>query len=409
MRASSSGGPEKGVRAITRWIGLDCHTTSVTVAILEEGSKKARHRRFDNTEAAWAGFCREEVNVATHLVLEASGGAWPIYDRLNSAGAAEILVAHPLRVKAIAAARVKSDRVDARTLAELGRAGLIPAVWVPSPQERTLRTLVRRRVSVARVATGQKNQVCAALRRQGIRAAKPRLFTDEGQRFLAQLVLPRGEDVIVAGAQNLLQWCEVQQTALEAEIAAIVRDGEPAFRADVQRLMTVPGVDLLTAVATRARLGDVRRFRNGRFAAAYIGLTPRVRQSGATQRTGAITKQGDRVLRALLCQAAWATVRSGSRFRRRFEHLCARKGPKIAIVAIARRLLMLLFTLLRTQTPYQAARPSNVRQKEKRLARLPRSYWDAFHQAHPVMVNRARPQQGTTAIRTSRRPAAMVT
>jgi len=371
-----------------RWIGLDCHATSITVAMLDEGSQKARHRRFDNTEAAWTAFCRDEVDATTHLVLESSGGAWPIYDRLSSAGAAEILVAHPLRVKAIAAARVKSDRVDARTLAELGRAGLIPLVWVPSRQERTLRTLVRRRVSVARVATAQKNQVCAALRRQGIRAAKPRLFTGEGQRFLAQLALPQGEDAIVAGAQDLLQRCDVQQTALEAEIAAIVRAGDPGFRADVERLMSVPGVDLLTAVATRARLGDVRRFRNGRFAAAYVGLTPRVRQSGATQRTGAITKQGDRVLRALLCQAAWAAVRSRGRFRWRFEHLCARKGPKIAIVAIARRLLMLLFTLLRTQTPYHAARPSNVRQKEKRLARLPRGYWDAIRQTRPHDMGR---------------------
>ena len=124
---------------IVRWIGVDCHVATTTVAILNEDETKARHRRFNNTEEAWVAFCRDEVDATTHLVLEASAGIWPVYDRLVSAGAAEVLVAHPLRVKAIAAARVKTDRVDARTLALLGRGGLIPAVWVPSPQERLLR------------------------------------------------------------------------------------------------------------------------------------------------------------------------------------------------------------------------------------------------------------------------------
>jgi transposase len=165
---------------IVRWIGVDCHVATTTVAILNEDEAKARHRRFNNTEEAWAAFCRDEVDATTHLVLEASAGIWPVYDRLVSAGAAEVLVAHPLRVKAIAAARVKTDRVDARTLALLGRGGLIPTVWVPSPQERLLRSLVRRRVSLARAATAQKNQTHAVLRRQGLLAGTWCLDAREG-------------------------------------------------------------------------------------------------------------------------------------------------------------------------------------------------------------------------------------
>ena len=355
-----------------RWIGVDCHVATITVAILTGDDAKARHRRFDNTEDGWTAFCRDEVDATTHLVLEASAGIWPIYDRLVSAGAAEVLVAHPLRTKAIAAARVKTDRVDARTLALLGRGGLIPTVWVPSPQERLLRSLVRRRVSLARAATAQKNQIHAVLRRQGIREPADALWTAAGRHWLDEQTLPASEALIVAGARALLEQLDTQQQALEAQMATLVRAGDPAFYADIERLLTVPGVGLLVAVATRARLGDVQRFRNGRMAAAYVGLTPRVHRSAETQRHGRITKEGDRALRWLLIQAAWATIgRRRGRFFRVFERLSARKGSKIAIVAVARRLLILLFNLLRTKTGFRGARATTVRRKQQQLRGTP--------------------------------------
>ncbi len=400
VRVSSAAGPphiQKEVRTIVRWIGVDCHVATTTVAILNGDDAKARHRRFDNTAEAWAAFCRDEVDATTHLVLEASGSIWPVYDRLVSAGAAEVLVAHPLRVKAIAAARVKTDRVDARTLAMLGRGGLIPTVWVPSPQERLLRGLVKRRVSLARAATAQKNQIHAVLRRQGIREPDDALWAAAGQRWFAQQTLPASEALIVAGARELLEQLETQQQALEAQMAALVREGDPAWRADVHRLLTVPGVGFLTAVATRARLGDVRRFRNGRMAAAYMGLTPRVHRSSDTQRNGRITKEGDRTLRWLLIQAAWATLRTRrGRLWRVFEKLCARKGAKIAIVAVARRLLILLFNLLRTQTTFRGARAATVRRKQKPLL--------SPTPVAPATASRQGRQPGAPCAHTSHRP-----
>lgn len=376
--ASPKGRPQREVRRLARWIGVDRHKRSVTVAILTGDTAKAKRRRFANTDEAWSTFCHEEVGPDTHLVLEATTGAWETYDRLVSAGAAEVLVGHPFLTKAIASARVKNDRVDATTLAYLGRAGLVPAVYVPTPQERTLRSLVKRWVSLGKVVKAQKNQIHAALLRQNIACPKDDLFTLEGRRFLAQLDLPRGEEAIVAGALEVLDLVEAQRQALEAEIASLVRDGDPGFQADVARLMTFLGVDLVTAVAVRARLGDIRRFRNGRFAAAYLGLTSRVRDSGDTHRSGSITKQGDRAVRWLLCQAAWAHVRAGGQLRGFFQRLCARKGEKIAIVAVARKIAMILFGLLRTQTDYRGARPGNVLRKQRRIARLAASYWDAL-------------------------------
>lgn len=375
VRVSSAAGPphfQKEVETIVRWIGVDCHVATTTVAVLNGDDAKARHRRFDNTEEAWAAFCRDEVDATTHLVVEASAGIWPVYDRLVSAGAAEVLVAHPLRTKAIAAARVKTDRVDARTLALLGRGGLIPTVWVPSPQERLLRSLVRRRVSLARAATAQKNQIHAVLRRQGLREPDDALWTAAGQHWLAQQALPVSEALIVTGARELLEQLDTQQQALEAQMATLVREGDPAFYDDIDRLLTVPGVGLLVAVATRARLGDVRRFRNGRMAAAYVGLTPRVHRSAETQRNGRITKEGDRALRWLLIQAAWATIRTRrGRFFRVFERLSARKGTKVAIVAVARRLLILLFNWLRTKTRFRGVRATTVRRKQQQLHGTP--------------------------------------
>ncbi len=153
----------------------------------------------------------------------------------------------------------------------------------------------------------------------------------------------------------------------------------------------------MTAVATRARLGDVRRFRNGRMAAAYMGLTPRVHRSSDIQRNGRITKEGDRTLRWLLIQAAWATLRTRrGRLWRVFEKLCARKGATIVIVAVARRLLILLFNLLRTQTTFRGARAATVRRKQKPLL--------SPTPVAPATVSRRGRQPGAPCAHTSRRP-----
>ncbi len=363
-----------------RWMGLDKHPDSATAVVLDEAGVVVKTCHVHGQEQ-WEAFLAREIDGDTHVVLEASGGVWRARDQLLAAGAAEVLVAHPVRTKAIAAARVKTDKVDARTLADLGRAGLVASVVPPTQQERVIRSLVARRVALTRVTTAQKNQVYAALVREGIRRPKKDLFTVEGRTFLAEVSLPEPAQFVVQGALQILDLATAQAQAVEAEIAKAVQQGDPGFRADVERLLTIPGVGLLTAAAVRARLGDVRRFPSGRHVASYVGLAPVVRNSGNTVYTGSITKQGNTALRRLLVEAAWRVVRFDPRFQALFARLAPRKGKGVAIVAVARRLLVAMYAMLRDRTAYRWAKPKLTRTKLQQLARVRGGYLEALHAA----------------------------
>jgi len=169
---------------------------------------------------------------------------------------------------------VKTDKADAKPLAELGRAALIPTVSGPTRQERDLRALVARHVALTKHATAQKNQLHAALRRQGVRYSHQRLQTVEGRAFVGQVCagLPASEALIVQGCLAIADRLEAELSAVHAAIARTVQEGDPAFREEVDCLLSQTGVGLLTAVAIRARLGDIRRFPAARQAVSYLGL-----------------------------------------------------------------------------------------------------------------------------------------
>ncbi len=392
---------------MTRWMGLDCHPASITAYILDDNQPKGRHLTFANTPEEWAAFDQDWVTSTTHCVLEASGGTWPLYDGLQAAGAAEVLVAHPLQVKAIAAARVKTDKADAKTLAELGRADLIPTVYVPTRQERDLRALVARHVALTKEATAQKNQLHAALRRQAVPYSHRRLDTLEGRAFLTQVCgeLPAPEALIVQGCLAIADRLEAECQAVHAVLARTVQDGDPAFREAVEVLMSQTGVGLLTAVALRARLGDIRRFPTARHVVSYLGLAPRVRNSGGTVRLGRIAKQGDGTCRFLLVQAAWAAVRGPGPLQDQFVRLRARKGSKIAITATARRLLVVLVALLRTGRLHHQVNPTRLAIKRKAATTQALPYEAALERAFERLARRAERVRRLSDAARTRHPA----
>jgi transposase len=211
---------------------------------------------------------------------------------------------HPSRCKAIAAARLKNDKVDAVTLAQLLRADLLPEAWIAPQQVRDLRALLRHRARLVRLATSLKNRVHAVLADRGIPQPSS-LWTGPGRAWLAGLALPATPRAIIEDCCGLLDILATPIVRLDREIGALAK---PDPR--VQALMVLPSVGRLTAMTLVAEIGDISRFPTARKLCAWVGLTPVVRNSDRKVRHGHIGKQGSPWVRWILQEAAQTAKRS---------------------------------------------------------------------------------------------------
>lgn len=344
-----------------RFIGLDVHRDFCEVAI-SEGGKARSTGRIDTTPQALQLFAGS-LAPTDRVVLESTGNALAIA-RILEAHVAEVVLANPMQVRAICHAKVKNDRFDARTLAELLAVDLIPRVWISDERTRVLRRLTSRRAQLVRQRTRVKNEVSAVLVRN-LKGRPPAtdVFGKRGRRWLADLELAVDEQDTVAA-------CLRQIDFLDTEIAGIDRHlAQHALASqEIKRLMTIPGIDVTTAATLIAAIGDIRRFESAKRLVGYLGLDARVRQSGVSAaRHGRISKEGTSAARHVLVQAAWAAIKTPGPLRAFYQRVKARRGAQIAIVAVARKLAMLCWQLLTRQQDYAYQRPTLVARKLRAL------------------------------------------
>jgi transposase len=344
-----------------RSIALDVHRDFCVVAIKEEGELRSGGRI--RTTVAELELFAQSLAGDDQVALEATGPANAIA-RILEPHVGRVVIANTRRVRAIAEAKVKSDKVDAATLCELLDAGFLPAVWSPDEQTRVLRGLLGRRDRQVRSRTRAKNAVHAALGRE-LKGRPPMsdLFGREGRAWLGRLELPAHERQIVASCLREVDFLSREIAALEAELAKLALSSE-----QVKRLMTVPGVSLISAATFVAVVGQIGRFETPKKLVGYVGLDPKVRQSGeAKARHAGISKQGSAAARHMLCEAAWIAVRTPGPLRAFYERVRARRGAQIALVATARKLCVLFWHLLTRGEDYAFGRPSLSRHKLRRL------------------------------------------
>jgi transposase len=344
-----------------RFIGLDVHRDFCEVAI-SEGGKARRAGRVASRPAELELFA-QSLGSDDRVVLEATGNALAIA-RIVAPHVGEVVLAHARKVRAIAEAKVKTDAIDACTLAELLAADLVPRVWLGDERTRLLRRLVSRRRQLVKQSTRTKNEISAVLLRtlQG-RPPVSDVFGKRGRAWLAALELAIDErETVDAGLRQL--------DFLQHELAHVDRTiAEQALASpEIRRLMTIPGVDVTTAAALMAAIGDISRFENPRHLAGYLGLDPKLRQSGlAKPRQGRISKEGSAAARHALVEAAWSAAKAPGPLHAFAERTAARRGRHIAAVAVARKLAVLAWHLLTRGEDYAYQRPSVVRRKLRRL------------------------------------------
>ena len=330
------------------YIGVDLHVRTQTICWCDTGTGETAERTLDHRQDDVRGFYTQWALPAT-VGVEASGySLW--FHRLIEEAGHRLLVGDALAIRQFARRRQKNDRRDAQLLLDLLLHDEFPAVHVPPPASRDVLALLRYRHRLVRIRTMLRNGLQAVAINHQLRLG-PRLFTVRGQQQFAALPLTGAFFAQRQHSLTLLASLAEQVRAVEEELH---RRAQPDAR--VERLRTHPGVGLLTALAVVHTLEPVTRFDRARRIAAYCGLDPREHSSGPVQRFGHISKQGNRLLRFLLIEAARTAIRDDEDLRRFYFHLQNRKNSAVAIVAVARKLVLRLYRMLREEIDYHQFR-----------------------------------------------------
>jgi len=293
--------------------------------------------------------------------MEATTNTWAVSAVLRPY-VGEIVIGNPLRVRAIAEAKIKTDKVDSRVLAELLRADYLPAVWQPDGETQRLRRLTHRRAALVSDRTRLKNRLHSILHHVLVPLPEFDLFSTKGRAWLKQVPLAEEEALARDSDLRLLEETERELGEQENLLAREAwQDG------NVRLVMSIPGIDYTVAQTCLAAIGDVSRFPHPKKLAAYLGLNPSTRQSAGHCYHGRITKQGNAHARWLLVQAAQQLGRYPGPLGQTMRKLVRRKNRNVAVVACARKLAVLLWHVLSSGEPFRYAPPKTLEAKYSRL------------------------------------------
>lgn len=332
-----------------RSIGLDVGKHFAEVAISEPGRGTRPGGRISASPESLQAYAAT-LGPDDQVVLEATTNTWAIVEVLER-HAGRVVVSNPLRTRAIADAKTKTDTIDAATLAELLAADYLPTVWQPDPETRALRRRVAGRAALVAERTRLRNRISAVLTRNLVASPWSDTFGTSGRDWLTTVELPADEREIVDLTLRLLDGLTAEITIAEAGIARAVVDDRR-----VRRLLSIPGIGLQTAVGLIAVIGDVGRFGRPNKLVGYLGLDPIVRQSGGRPAyTGHISHAGQAHVRGLLVEAALGATRVPGPLHGFYARVAARRGHAIAIVAVARKLAILAWHLLTDDVDYRWA------------------------------------------------------
>jgi transposase len=345
---------------IVRYVGLDVHKRVVEACIVDASGKIVHRERFSLNRRTLTLFASKILRPGDHVAFEATTNCWAVADALRP-HVAKVVVSNPMATKAIAQAKVKTDKVDAQVLAQLLRCDFLPQVWQPDEATRRLRELTGRRSALVGQRTMMRNRIHSVLAMRLIETPL-RLFGGEGLAWLATLELDEQGRMLIDSDLRQAEFLQKEIDMLDAELA---RRGYAEDR--VKLLMTLPGVDVATAESLLAAWGDIARFPDGDHAAGYLGLAPSTKQSANQCYHGPITKRGNSHARWMLIEAAQHLDKHPGPLGHFFRRLAKKKNRNVAVVAGARKLAAIAWMMLKNNEPYRYAIP---RTTETKLARL---------------------------------------
>jgi len=330
------------------YLGIDLHLKRTYMVLMDAKGKVLEKERISNQEIT--KYLQEKVPRETYAVLEATRN-WPfMYDLLNE-HVQKVDLVHAKGVRAIANAAVKTDQIDASTLAHLARMNYIPKAYAASKEMRDLRQLLRHREWMVNQRSRAKNRIHAALAAYNLVSPVTDLFGVAGREYLHEMM----DKELRPSARQVIE----DHLAMIDHLGKCIHSLEKSIslneRQDhiVNLLKSMPGVGRLIALIVLAEIGDISRFHSPKALCSWAGLTPRVRNSDAVVHHGHITKEGSRYLRTAMVRAATVSCRVSPKWYRVHEHLALRCGRRAARVAVARRLLSVIYYMWKRDQPYQ--------------------------------------------------------
>jgi transposase len=349
------------------YTGIDIHKKVCAICLKDEKGKILREFQIRNTREGIGELLASLRGKEASVVMESTNTLWmKLYDALEEEGI-PVVLANPYKTRVIAESKLKNDKVDAAILADLLRADMVASSYVPEKEVRELKELIRYRQVIKGQTTATKNRIHSILNKYDLTFEGTDLFGKKG-RIWFKTIIPqvRKRDAFVLEKElsTLDHFSEILDE-IEGDLAQ-----EAVEREDVHLLMSITGVDFFTALLFLYEVGDISRFPTASHLSSWVGLVPRVHQSGDTLYHGRITKQGNKLVRWALVQAAHAAVRWDPQMAAFYNRISARKGKKKAIVAVARKLSVIIYHMLKKGERYYYFNPTTYVRKLKRLHRI---------------------------------------
>lgn len=331
------------------YIGIDLHKTKSFVTRMTAQGHILEQVNLLHTTGALQQYLTA-LPADAHLAVEATGNWMWLYEQIEDRQL-DLVLAHPLKVRAIASARIKTDKIDATTLAHLLRTDLLPTAYIPPRAIRDQRELLRYRASLVRLRTQVKNKIAAILTKTGVQTPTKTAFGVKSRRFLATVPVRACYRLALDGYLRQLEHLTTEIGGADQVIGEHV-----AAEASAQLLCTIPGIGAYSALLIQSEIGDIHRFPDSRHLCSYAGLVPSVHASADTTRLGRLTKQGSAWLRWILVEVSVHAINGAPQFRSLYHRVAKKHGHNVGRVAVARALLKTIYAMLTTQQPFRPIR-----------------------------------------------------
>lgn len=322
------------------YVGLDYHKRYSVATVIDQMGKLVEQVKLNNEPQALLSYVNS-LPKGSKIALEATGSWYYVYELLESTGT-DIYLSHPLKTRAIAEARIKTDKIDSGILAHLLRTDLLPTSYIAPRQIRDIREILRYRASLISLRTSVKNKVHAILSKSGVRVEASDIFGKKAIRSLRECTLRACYQQSLDGYLRLVETLNALIDEVTETIKGLVEDHPQA-----KLLMTIPGISYYSALLIISEIGDISRFPSARKLASYAGLVPSVSSSGGRTRYGSITKQGSKWLRWILVELSYHFINASGRMHKISTRVGNKHGRNTARVAVAREMLKIIYLMLR--------------------------------------------------------------
>lgn len=339
-----------------KYIGIDFHKSYSIITEKDDTGKTLRQFRLNNDLSSLTNYLDQLDNRSSKIALEATGSWYYFYELIEGKNF-DLTLAHPLKTKAIASAKIKTDKIDSAMLADLLRADLLPKSYIPNRETRDAKEILRYRASLVCLRSGIKNRVHAILSKNGLMPGFSDLFGKAGLEYLKGLELRESYQIALHGYLGLVEVLNKLIKEVTEEIKKLTEQDEEALL-----LTSIPGIKYYSACLIKSEIGEISRFPYPEKLCSFGGLVPSVHSSGGKTKYGGITRQGSKWLRWILAQVAIHAAKGTVRFGRLYSRVRKKHGSNAAKIAVARELLRTIYFMLKKK---EAFKDSSIRTEEK--------------------------------------------